>query len=500
MKADVVIVGSGISGLTAAAILAQKGKKVVVLESKASFGGSLRQFKRGGISYDVGFHYTGCLGEGEILDILWKYCNVYDKLRVIVLAGDSHDRFEFHESHDPVRAYFSYEKFAQELVEQFPGEARAVSQYFEAIRSYCREVPFYNTELPLTPFLRGYKERPSSLTHFLNKITDDPVLKAVFAAPGFLYGAPTKKASLDVHGLVAHGYYSGAYTVAGGGQAIVDGFIEVLRSLGVGLYSGVDADFIEADNQGVAGIITSDKQHIECKQVIYTGHPSGVIDRVPEKTFRPAYIKRLRGLKNSLSMFAVFGKSEKTLNTLQGPLNYYVIPAKEDILPEEISTPDSKRPMMMTSARTNAHQILQGDTNGIILLRLGYWQDVQKYNENGSEKRAEQYLALKDEVAAEMISTAEHRWGEHVGSIQPLAVGTPLTFHDELLAPEGCAYGAMHCLEQFNPDVRTRLPGLYLAGQSTLMTGVAGSSISGLVAAGEILGLEELWKEVTQCS
>ncbi len=98
-----------------------------------------------------------------------------------------------------------------------------------------------------------------------------------------------------------------------------------------------------------------------------------------------------------------------------------------------------------------------------------------------------------------MVAQAERLWHEQCGAIQPLATGTPLTFCDELSAPEGCTYGAMHCLDQFNPDIRTRLPGLYLSGQSTLMTGVVGASISALVAAGEITGLEPLWEEIKKC-
>jgi len=499
MKSDVVIVGSGISGLTAAAILAKKGKKVVVLESQSSFGGSLRQFKRSGISYDVGFHYTGCLGENEILDLLWRYCDVKENLDIISLNEDSHDRFEFNEEHDPVRGYFSYSRFTEELLKHFPQEKIAIVDYFDTVKKLCHDVPFYKTSLPLTPFLRGYKDRPSSLVGYLDKITNNSFLRSVFTAPGFLYGTPTPLASIDVHALVAHGYYSGAYTVANGGQAIVDVFIDQLRQLGVELYSGVKVDSVEVKQGKVAGVSTSKDFSVECDQIVYTGHPTSLIDCLPEKVFRPAYVKRLLSLKNSLSMFGVFGKSEKELDTLQGPLNYYVIPGKSEVLPTSGTTSYQQRPMMMTSTRSNSHHALQGTTNGIILLRLGYWQDVQQFRGSKSESRSAEYEELKDTVATEMIATAEKRWGDKVGSIKPMAVGTPLTFRDELSAPEGCAYGAMHCLDQYNPDVRTRLPGLYLAGQSTLMTGVAGSSISGLVAAGEIVGLEPLWEEVTQC-
>ena len=230
--------------------------------------------------------------------------------------------------------------------------------------------------------------------------------------------------------------------------------------------------------------------------MIYTGHPASLLPKVPGGVFRPAYRKRLEGLANSLSMFAVFGRSEKQLNPFDGPLNHYVLPVGHDVLTSSSNTPLHLRPMMMTGTRTRSGQSLQQDSNGIILLRLGYWQDVEQFSSSNPSTRPEEYKAYKKTIGSEMVDVARKRWGRLTGEIETLAVGTPLTFRDELNAPEGCAYGAMHCLDQFNPDVRTRLPGLYLAGQSTLMTGVAGASISGLVAAGEILGLESLWEEI----
>lgn len=500
MKSDVVIVGSGISGLTAAAILARKGKKVSVVEAQSSFGGSLRQFKRGGIGFDVGFHYTGCVADGEILDLLWRFCGVQKNLDIITLGDNSYDWFEFNEGASPVKGYFSYEKFTDELCRCFPGEIKAIKDYFSTVKTICSDVPFYHTDLPLTPFLRGYKPRPTSLLQFLDGLTGNPYLKSVLTAPGFLYGAPSSQASIDVHALVAHGYYAGASTVGGGGQAIVDAFLEQLKGLGVELFSGLGVEKIVVENGQVAGVETSDAEIMDCDHVIYTAHPATLVDRVPSGVFRPAYLKRLANLKNSLSMFGVFGKSEYHLDTLQGPLNYYVIPGETDVLPVAGTLPHQQRPMMLTSTRTDSLEDLQRSQNGIILLRLGYWQDVERFALSSSGKRSPEYENYKNEVAQEMVKTAEMRWGDVVGSITPLAVGTPLTFRDELLAPEGCAYGAMHCLDQFNPDVRTRLPGLMLAGQSTLMTGVAGASISGLVAAGEILGLETLWEDVKQCN
>lgn len=500
MKVDVVIVGSGISGLTAASILAKKGKSVVIVEKNTNPGGSLRQFKRKSIGYDVGFHYTGGLGEGEILSQLLGYNGALDALDVISLGSEGYDHFEFDDdklgTKGPIRGYFSYALLQSELESYFPSEKNAIADYLQRMSSICAEVPFYNTKLPLTPFLRGYKSRPSSLDKYLTSITSDSRLRAILTAPGFLYGVPAKLASLEVHALVAHGYYSGAYTVAGGGQAIVDALLQAFAKAGGKILCGQSVESITIEGGAVVGVYTASGEKIQCADVIYTGHPATFLDTLPEGVFRPAYKTRLRELQNSLSMFAVFAKSKKRLDTLKGPLNYYVLPGNSEVLPAGSNTPAHKRPLMMTSSRAGSTGMLQQGGNGIILLRLGYWQDVERFAQSGPGNRPPEYQQYKRSIARGMIEVAENRWGPLCGEIEPVAIGTPLTFRDELAAPDGCAYGAMHRLDQFNPDVRTRCAGLYLAGQSTLMTGVVGASISGFVAAGEILGLETLWEEL----
>ena len=58
---DVIVIGSGISGLCAAALLAMEGKSVLILEKHFKVGGYTHTFKRENYEWDVGIHYVGAV-------------------------------------------------------------------------------------------------------------------------------------------------------------------------------------------------------------------------------------------------------------------------------------------------------------------------------------------------------------------------------------------------------------------------------------------------------
>ncbi len=60
---DVIVIGSGIGGLSTAALLAKHaGKRVLVLERHYMPGGFTHVFRRRGYEWDVGVHYIGGMG------------------------------------------------------------------------------------------------------------------------------------------------------------------------------------------------------------------------------------------------------------------------------------------------------------------------------------------------------------------------------------------------------------------------------------------------------
>ncbi|MCI5210165.1 MAG: NAD(P)/FAD-dependent oxidoreductase [Candidatus Electrothrix sp. ATG2] len=70
-----LIIGSGIGGLSTAIILAKLGFEVTVLEKNPQPGGLMRSYPRNGIECEVGVHYLGSLDEGQIMRKFFDYLN-----------------------------------------------------------------------------------------------------------------------------------------------------------------------------------------------------------------------------------------------------------------------------------------------------------------------------------------------------------------------------------------------------------------------------------------
>ena len=55
---DVIVIGAGLGGLTAAALLARAGRKTLVIERNASVGGAASTYKVGGLMVEASLHET----------------------------------------------------------------------------------------------------------------------------------------------------------------------------------------------------------------------------------------------------------------------------------------------------------------------------------------------------------------------------------------------------------------------------------------------------------
>jgi all-trans-retinol 13,14-reductase len=167
---DAVVVGSGIGGLAAAAALAKRGRRALVLERHSQLGGETQMFRRGEYAFGTGVHYLGSLGdrpgpEGQFGRMLrWltdgrlEFASIGSPYDIVRLPG-----FEF-----PVEA--PREAYLARLKSSFPAEAAAIDAYFARCAEAQRAVfaLFQAKALP-APF--GPSDRRSRCTRWSRRTT-----------------------------------------------------------------------------------------------------------------------------------------------------------------------------------------------------------------------------------------------------------------------------------------------------------------------------------------
>ena len=192
------MVGSGIGGLTTAAILAKSGKKVLVLEQHDQAGGCCHTYIEKGFEFDVGIHYVGDMAEGMFLRTLFdqltesgtEWVKLEDTFDDVIIGeiGDTEKRRSF-----PIPS--GRGKLMESLIQSFPGEEKAIRKYFDILKQIRKSMKFVFLlkVLPLwlvrfiiasslikkmAPALSYFKR---SLADVLADLTDNNELKAVLA-------------------------------------------------------------------------------------------------------------------------------------------------------------------------------------------------------------------------------------------------------------------------------------------------------------------------------
>jgi phytoene dehydrogenase-like protein len=321
---DVIFVGAGLASLSAASLLAQKKRKVIVIDKHNVPGGYATNFRRNDFVFDVSLHsFDGVMRGANSFNVI-QACGVEGKVEFLhhpTLYRYRAKDFDFKVQHCDLDGY------KKQLARFFPDEAANIDRLFaEADRNYNDLSGFLYSRIPfllrlvLTPLIyrRVLKYGHETVDHFFSRYTQNEQLKAVLSAQWSYFGLPPKELAFTYFSYPFIDYLRyGGYSIKGGSQKLSDALVEVIEAHGGKVLLESPVTRIVVNGRGhVEGVTTKSGEVLKAKRVVASISPHAVVKLTGEKYFKPAYLEKLRSLTLSVSGFQVYLGLDCTLESL----------------------------------------------------------------------------------------------------------------------------------------------------------------------------------------
>ncbi len=495
MRYDFAVIGAGASGMTAAVTLAKNGYAVALIEASGRVGPVLRGFRRKGLYFDTGFHFAGGMGDGDILDVFFRYLGIHDKIQKIPYDPEGFDLIRFPRTQETFLFPYGYERLRDRLCGVFPEERNAIDAYLRAVRDSFRSRPYIHLDREILPLQELRSVHGPSLKEVLDDLSANILLKRILSAHCYLHGAASEEVSFAQHAAVVGSYYESVHGLRGGGASLVGAFESSLAHHGVDLWCGRRVSGIEFTPQRTPEAVVLDGgERIFCGACIVSIHPRRFLDLVPRGLFKPSFVHRLEGLEESPSSFILYGAS-RSLESGLTRRNIFILPSETEAGSQERRAL-GKRPLFIASGPCESESATRQAFTAICPATLG---QTGAWLQTRPGRRPPGYRNFKARVLSMLRDRIEECCPELKGEIEIIDGATPLTLRDFSNSPMGSLYGAKHRVGQYNPAPTTRIKGLYLVGQSVVAPGILGALISAFLACGSILGHDRLRKGLKAC-
>ena len=281
MPADrVVVIGAGIGGLTAAAVLARSGLDVTVIEKADRPGGKIRTVEIDGRPIDVGptvFTMRGLLDEiaeaaGFRLDDEITLTSVETLARHAWGPDERLDLFV-----DPARSADAIGAFAgaAEARRFLAFHAEAAHVFRTLDHSFIRAEAPSRAGLVMGAGLLGLADlariRPfQTLWSTLGAMFEDPRLRQLFGRYATYCGSSPYAAPATLM-LIAHVEMDGVWLVEGGMVRLAEAFAARAAANGAQLRFGVEAASIEVDRGRASAVTLSTGERLAADAVVFNG-------------------------------------------------------------------------------------------------------------------------------------------------------------------------------------------------------------------------------------
>lgn len=490
MNYDAIIIGGGLSGLTAASLLAKRQLKVAVIDKSYQPGGSCGIFRRNHVTFDqgsamlYGFGDTGFNAHRFVFNCLEEPIDIirHDLLYCVNFKGRR------------IKFWADIDQFVAELAGVFPNQKENIRRFYhDMLKMYQHvmvEVPTYSSadETDLKVALKSMIRHPVSYVQFLGYLNKSArsLLEKYFTDPEifkffdkltstYCYATVEEAPAVLAAVMFVNNHVGGSYYPAGSTLFLPGKLEKVIEENGGDMLLGKEVVSLIFEDGKPAGVKLDDGSELFAPDIIYSGTVWNLYGRLID----PAYSTRQRR-----------EWAQKQVPTYPSVVLYAVVDRNaipEDTAPIEmlVGNPDKLDESEVTAyiMSIDDRTLCASDEHTVIAIGPTFesWDNLDR----------NAYLLRKKREEDRLIAVLEKRFPGLREAVRYAEVATPKTIERYNMKNGGAVAGPKQMLGQHmfkRLHTRTEWDNLFCCGESTVMgTGTPTVTTSGLTAANVLL-------------
>jgi phytoene dehydrogenase-like protein len=498
---DTIVIGSGMGGMSAAAMLARFGQRVLVLEQHFVPGGFTQTFRRGRYQWDIGVHAVGEVTSstptGRLLDDLAR-----GQLQWAPL-GNPYDRFHFPGDFE-VDFPDNEEEFRSTLSAVEPSATKAVDAYVQRARSDANAMRAFFQARVLPASVGGIVERlvarraRRAIDQTTKAVLDSTIpserLRQILTAQWGYYGATPSRASWSMHASMVRHFLDGGWYPAGGAGELARALLGTVAESGGWTRVSSPVNEILISGGKAVGVKLDDGEMIRASRVISAVGVGATIRRLLPEPHRsapwaqevlalppgPAHVSMHLGFRGDIRAAGATTANEWFYGTWDMEVAGWRIDDPGG-LPDSpilyVSFPSLKNPR---------HDPGPDQQHTGEVVTFVPWKAFEPWQGTHWMHRGQDYDDLKERLTERLLAQLERNMPALSPLIDRVELSTPLSTDYFTRAVGGSIYGLEPTPARFHCRwLRPRSPvaGLFFAGSEVGTVGVMGAMYGGMLAA-----------------